>query len=299
MKHLMVIIFIGFLSLPVSAQERIRNPFLWKVTKGEQEFYLFGTIHLAEPELQLLPKSLVKVLNTSDRIYIEVPMDRATQRKATQLSLRRDHRSLKEILPSKLYHECDAYVRSLSSRMRLDSFDRMKIWALSSTLSGLKSHLMYPNLRPIDKIIYDYALSHHKKIQGIETIQEQLEIMDDFTLNEQILGLEATMDQLNGGEDLTKKLKAYYLKGKERELLAFMNRSMFQVPKYKKLEKKLLQRVLYDRNVRMAKRIKRVVAKSPKKHYLFAFGVMHFLGMRSVIGYLKVYGYRVERMMLK
>jgi len=296
MKRIMVLLGVMLFSLSLLAQGNIQNPFLWKVTKEHRQFYLFGTMHLAVPELQILPQSLTSIINQSDHIYIEVPMDVATQLKASKLSMREDGKPLKEILPSKLYHACDSYLKSLSPYMRLDFFDKMKIWAISSTLGGLKTHLAYPNLRPIDKIIYDYAKAHHKEVRGIETIEEQLGIMDTFTRQEQLLGLESTLDQLTTQEDLTDRLKSYYLQGESKPLLAFLNSTLYQIPKYKSLEDKLMQRLLYDRNVRMARRIDEVVAKAPHDRYLFAFGVMHFLGMKSVIGYLKTYGYRVERL---
>ena len=296
MKLFIIIIGILFSSILSLAQGNIQNPFLWKVTKEHRQFYLFGTMHLAEPELQILPQSLITVINDAQHIYVEVPMDVATQLKASKLSMREDGKRLKEILPPKLYQSCDDYLKSLSPYMRLDFFDKMKIWAISSTLLTLKSHLAYPNLRPIDKIIYDYAKAHHKAVQGIETIEEQLGMMNGFSQHEQILGLESTMAQLHAQEDLTAKLKAYYLQGESKPLLAFLESTMYQIPKYKPLEDKFMQILLYDRNIRMARRIDGVVAKAPHNRYLFAFGVMHFLGMKSVIGYLKTYGYRVERL---
>ncbi len=296
MKFFKIFIITVISTLLIFAQGSIRKPFLWKVSKGKSQFYLFGTMHLAEPELQILPQKLIKIINSSDHIYIEVSMDVETQRKAKSMAIRRDGKRLKDILPLKLYRDCDDYIRGLSPHRRLDFFDKMKIWAVSSTITTLKSHLQYPDLRPIDKIIYDYARSHKIDIQGVEKIEEQLGIMDNFSKKEQIISLEASLKQLTSKEDVVGKLKAYYLKGESDPLLAFMNSNMFQVPQYKKLEEKFMQALLYDRNVRMAKRIDTIVKYKPQKQYLFAFGVMHFLGMKSVIGYLKTYGYRVERL---
>ncbi len=296
MKFFRIVILTVITTLLIFAQGSIKKPFLWKVSKGEGQFYLFGTMHLAEPELQILPEELIKIINSSDRIYLEVAMDVATQLKASAMALRSDKKRLQDILPPKLYHDCDAYIRKLSPHMRLDFFDKMKIWAVSSTITTLKSHLKYPNLRPIDKIIYDYARSHKIDIRGVEKIEEQLGIMDGFTEEEQIISLDASLKELEEKEDSIAQLKAYYLKGESDPLLKFMESSMFQLPQYTKLEERFMQALLYDRNVRMAKRIDTIVKYQPQKQYLFAFGVMHFLGMKSVIGYLKTYGYRVERL---
>ncbi|NPA27681.1 MAG: TraB/GumN family protein, partial [Epsilonproteobacteria bacterium] len=40
-------------------------------------------------------------------------------------------------------------------------------------------------------------------------------------------------------------------------------------------------------------RIDKIVSKNPNKAYLFAFGIMHFLGQKSVIELLQSKGYNV------
>jgi len=101
---------------------------------------------------------------------------------------------------------------------------------------------------------------------------------------------------LNGTQDFVDELKQHYLSGDAKKVMGFIESTMFQIPKYQKLEEKFMQRVLYDRNVNMAKRIDAVLKKNSQKQYLFAFGVMHFLGEKSVIEYLEDYGYSVKRL---
>ena len=56
-----------------------------------------------------------------------------------------------------------------------------------------------------------------------------------------------------------------------------------------------MQVLLYDRNVRMVQRIEALLKEDPTKRYLFAFGVMHFLGQKSVVEHLGCKGYSVNR----
>jgi uncharacterized protein YbaP (TraB family) len=67
------------------------------------------------------------------------------------------------------------------------------------------------------------------------------------------------------------------------------------MPKYKKMEEKFMNLLLYDRNIKMAKRIEKIVSKESKKEALFAFGVMHFLGKKSIIEILQSHGYKIKR----
>ncbi len=295
MKILKIFILLHLSTILLLSQGNINKPFLWKVTKNKQEFYLFGTMHLQVPQLQILPKALVEIIKDSDEVYTEIPMDITTQLKASRLVMRNDNKKLKDILPKELYKEVQWYLYKVNPKLSISLFDKMKVWGVSSTLTSLKTQLKYPNMRAIDKIIYDYSKSKGKRVHGIETIEEQLTIMDRFTRGEQIISLEQALIQLNEKRDYTNELKEYYLKGESKSLIAFIESMMFKMPKYQKLEKKFMRLLLYNRNIIMAQRMDAILKKEPTKRYLFAFGVMHFLGKKSVIEYLKSYGYSVKR----
>ena len=295
MKILKIFILLPLTTILLLSQDNINKPFLWKVIKNKQEFYLFGTMHLQVTELQILPKPLVKVIKNSDEIYTEIPMDITTQLQARKLAMRNDNKKLRDILPKELYIEIKWYLYRVNPKLNISLFDNMKVWAVSSLLTSLKTQLKYPNMRAIDKIIYDYAKSKKKSVHGIESIEEQLGIMDRFTRAEQTIALEQALMQLNEKRDYNNELKEYYLKGESKALIGFIESVLFKIPKYHKLEEKFMNLLLYNRNMVMAKRIDAIFKKEPKKSYLFAFGVMHFLGKKSVIEYLKSYGYSVDR----
>ena len=80
-----------------TANEGIKYPFLWEVKKGEQTFYLFGTMHLGDPKLQILPKALKETIDKSDEVRTEIPMDASFQMKSAVLMLRSDNKGLQEI----------------------------------------------------------------------------------------------------------------------------------------------------------------------------------------------------------
>jgi uncharacterized protein YbaP (TraB family) len=296
MRLLHILILSLTFTLTTFANSAIKNPFLWEVTKDKEHFYLFGTMHLSDPDLQVLPLELKNIIKSSDTVYTEIPMDFSTQLKAVRYILRKDNKTLKEILPQKLYSDSEAYVKRVNPSLSLMPFEKMKIWALASTLTSLEHQLKYPTLKAIDKVIYDYAQNQKIKVAGIETLEEQFGLMDSFSLEEQIITLESTLMYLNGSRDFVDELKQHYLSGDGKKVMKFIESTMFQIPKYQKLEEKFMQRMLYDRNLNMAKRIDRVIKKNSQKQYLFAFGVMHFLGKKSVIEYLEEYGYSVKRL---
>ena len=270
--------------------------FLWKVQKGAQTSYLFGTMHLANPALQELPWGMKKVIDRCDGgVFTEVPMTLSTQMKSAMLMLRSDTKPLKTLLPKPLYRRAQGYLRQLDPRLSVARYDRMKIWAFATTLASLENQLKYPLLPPIDTVVYRYAKNKHRPIGGIETVKEQIGALDSFTQKEQLLMLEGTLDSLEKEKHYALEMKRLYLHGNAAQLLSFIRRTTYAVPRYRFLEKKFMDRLLYDRNDRMAKRVLALLRAHPKQCYFFAFGVMHFLGEKSVIEILRRAGYRVTR----
>ena len=287
-------LLLTFIVLSV-ANESIKNPFLWEVKKGEQTFYLFGTMHLGDPKLQMLPFSLKTAIDKSDEVRTEIPMDASLQMKSVTLMMRSDNKSLHEIIPRTLYKRTEKYIQHINPQMNLVPFDKMKVWALSTVTAMLENQLKYPMLQAIDAEIYSYAQSKGKVVGGIETIEEQISAMDMFSQKEQIMGLESTLDYLEQNSDFMEEMKSLYMQGDEEKMMSFIEGTMFKIEKYKSFEEKFMKILLYDRNIRMAKRIESLVKKDPLKRYLFAFGVMHFLGQKSVVEYLVHQGYSVSR----
>jgi len=103
MKLFKLLTLLLTLTIFTAANEGINHPFLWEVKKGEQTFYLFGTMHLGDPKLQGLPKALKVAIDKSDEIRTEIPMDASLQMKSAALMMRSDNKSLQEIIPKPLY----------------------------------------------------------------------------------------------------------------------------------------------------------------------------------------------------
>jgi len=287
--------FLAFTSVTFG-EGTIKNPFLWEVSKkGIKNFYLFGTMHLQESAFSVLPPRLKYAIDMSDEVRTEIPMDMQTQMQSIELMSRGDQKSLRDILSDDLYRKAELYLKNINPELNLVPFDKMKIWALSAMLSMLENQMKNVQLPSIDQTIYSYAHKTGKGIDGIETVNEQIASMDKLNLQEQILSLESTLEYMDENDDYTQEMIDLYLGGDEKRMMQFLEGMMFQKVKYKQFEKKFMQVILYERNDLMFNRIEALIKKRPAKHYVFAFGVMHFLGKESIIEKLKFRGYEVKR----
>ncbi|MDD3592671.1 MAG: TraB/GumN family protein [Sulfurovum sp.] len=294
MLQLVWILLTGTVLASTSSSE-IKAPFLWHLSKGNTEFYLFGTMHLSDPSLQVLPEALGKALSRADAVYTEISMESAEQFNATRVMQREDGKTLQSTLPAPLYQRSVAYLKSLNPTLNMQPFEKLKLWAFAATLQFLEAQLNHPLLPVIDAVIYQRAKKEGKEVGGIETIQEQLAAMEALSEREQLLMLEATLDYLEQNRDYVMTMQKLYRSGDEKALMAYLTSMMFQEEKYRALEERFMQLILYDRNAHMAQRILQKVKENPQKIYLFAFGVMHFLDRGSVTELLEKEGFEAVR----
>lgn len=295
MRIVTIVLLLVLSTLISCAEVSLKNPFLWKVEKDKQVSYLFGTMHVADPALSHLPLKLKEALAQSDGVRTEIDMHFMNQLKMSQLMLRKDGKTLKTLLPKALYKRTEAYLKRINPALDLTPFAQLKIWALAATLEFLENQLKYPNLKVIDDLVFMYGEEHNKSVGGIETIEEQVGYFDAFTLEENLLMLESILDFLDKEHNYMQKMKNLYIEGEAQPLLEYAH-EQFKKSKYKTLEKKFMEVLLYNRNKVMAERIDNLLKENREKSYLFAFGVMHFLDKKSVIEYLEQYGYKVTRM---
>jgi len=89
-------------------------------------------------------------------------------------------------------------------------------------------------------------------------------------------------------------MKKLYIEGNGEKLIAFTNQQFGQ-DKYKKVEEKFMQVLLYNRNKSMVQSMVTLLKTDTKKGYFFAFGVMHFLDKKSIVEELINHGYTVKR----
>src|SRR5687767_1251819 len=60
---------------PVSA---VKTPFLWRI-EGPVPSYLYGTIHVPDAQVTVLPPAVEKAFASSAAVFTEIPMDGALQ----------------------------------------------------------------------------------------------------------------------------------------------------------------------------------------------------------------------------
>ena len=241
---------------------------LWKIDNGDGGVsYLFGTIHSEDPSVSTLPAVVEKAFMDSDQLVLEVVLDTSMMIYTSKAMLFTDGNRLSSVLGQQLFRKAASAMEERGIPELL--LDRMKPWAVATALA-------MPEMRTgmfLDYVLYTRAQEEGMPIHGLETVQEQIGIFEDMSVEDQVAMLEETLQQRDLMEGIfTDLLQAYRARDLARlvrineELMASGNR---------KLAEDLRARLINERNYRMADRLSAYLGAG---NVFVAVGALHLPG---------------------
>ncbi|MCS6928115.1 MAG: TraB/GumN family protein [Saprospiraceae bacterium] len=138
---------------------------------------------------------------------------------------------------------------------------------------------------PLDEALWMYALNKGKSITGLETFEEQLEVLRRIPLEDQLKSLTYFLKHYRRQRERLKAMLRWYQEGNIRSLYQASRRDA----------RWLRRPLLLERNVRMAKRF----AEIAHRQSLFgAVGAAHLAGGKGMLRLLKQAGFRIKPILL-
>ena len=292
--------FIGpilmLLGAPVSvaALDEAQAPLLWQI-EGAVPSYLFGTIHVADPRVLSLPDRVESAFQAAEVVYTEIPLDTSVQLGMAESAVLPEGGRLEEILDPDTVERINRYLSDVAPGLTIAPLSQLKVWALATTLQLLESQMKHPG-KALDMELYGRADALGKEVGGLETVAEQLELMDGLNFERQVRLLEGTLDYLEqarvDGVDVVADLIDAYLNGDIDRLGHTLNEYLDDPLEH---DSPLLERFITARNRKMAERIDKLLESDPGRRYFFAVGAGHFWGDQSLPQLLRDRGYTVRR----
>lgn len=255
---------------------------LWQIDKpGVEPSHLFGTIHVSDPAVVDLPQPVSQALQESDIYVMEARLDGPEMLTFAQEMFFRDGRQLGDLIDSDLYSRLEKLLGRYSiPPMAVQS---LKPWAAFMTLN------MPPDSGiPLDLVLMQKAREHGLKVDGLETVAEQAAVFESLSLQTQVELLRDSIchyDVLQGDMDDMKQL---YLRRDLAGLFSYHNKYHLQTGQG---YRKLMKRLLWDRNRIMADRMQPLLNKG---NAFVAIGAMHLPGDKGVLSLLEEAGYTVK-----
>ena len=281
----LLVVAVGFAAAG-DAPVKFSKGLLWKIEKSNtRPSYIFGTIHLDDVRVTDLPAPVKETFSRSRSFTLEMIIDEASTQKFATSMLLEDGDDLKTLLGEPLFAKTTEAMREYGMSSEITA--RFKPWALMLTL-------ILPKTRQgiiVDEVLYQQALQQHKSVHQLENIEEQISVFDGLPMEIQVGLLKQTVDHRDLIPGMMEDSIKAYLK---RDLGAMweINNSMMEDATDKNLNEAFLQRVLYDRNQRMAERVQPRLAEGGA---FIAVGALHLYGEKGVLSLLQSRGYRVTR----
>jgi uncharacterized protein len=277
---------------PVMAQDAAAaeagKPALWVLRDADSTIYLFGTVHLLRPETVWNSPVVDQAFNSADQIWFEIenPDDQAAAIPLVQ----RYGIDRETPLSSRLNAEELVQLNTMAEAMGMSGpmLEPMRPWLAALTLSVAPlTKAGYDPESGVELVFRARALEAGKPISGLETIEEQLQVLSGMSEDAQMAFLRSVISDFeNATVELDRLVEAWAV-GDVETLEAI------GVTPMREESEPFYQALLVKRNANWAGQIDTMM--DGEGVIFIAVGSAHLAGDDSVQVMLEQRGYTVER----
>lgn len=285
------------LALPAAAQDKpepTQKPFLWMI-EGETPSFLYGTVHVPDERITTLPPVVIEAIDACDALLCELKMDMASQMAAAGKMMIPGGKSLKDVIPADLYQRLEAHMKKKGLPLA-PPFTQMKPAVVAGQVQMLDFMKdMMRGKKALDQLLYEKAQKAGKKVDGLETAEEQIAAFDALDGVEM---LRQTLDQeekaAGEGKKAMEQLLELYLAGDLEKIEAMYAQQMAEAPP--EFREVFERELVVGRNKKMAERISARLKEEPGTSYFFAVGTLHYPGEEGLLKLLEAAGHKLRRL---
>ena len=268
--------------------------FLWEVARQDGRggvAHLLGSVHMAEDTLTLDP-AVDRALAEADTLVLEIDPRELDPTHMAELAVEKgsfsDGRTLDQLLTPASWTALQK--RLAREDLPVASFQGMEPWYVLLTLQMMALQREgYDVGQGVETSLTESATQTGKPMQGLETVEQQLDMMSDLPLDLQVRQLEEFLHDEGGGGDISTLIDAWHRGDAallEQEVFGELARDSSLLPYF--------ELFYFDRNDRMARGIATRVDTGGR--WFVAVGAAHVVGARGVPSLLAQHGYRVRRL---
>jgi uncharacterized protein len=246
---------------------------LWSFQHPEgKPSLLFGSMHIRDERVYKFCDSLYPLIRQADVYVGEMDLTDLPQRAAEQ------GYNMAAFFRPAAYSKARKQILK-SFKLDIDRYAHLHPLMIMSAIS--QSVLDNDHAVSLDEHLWNFAQENQLTLQGLETIQEQMEILHSIkpdSLYKQIKDISSQPKKLRKFSD---RAIEYYTRGDIHQLYQLTKSSMHELRKL----------IIYDRNRLM---IDRILTFDPDVHYFITVGAGHLSGSSGIISGLRKSGYKVS-----
>lgn len=267
-----------------SSSYALAAPALWSATKGEQQLWLFGSVHLADARLGDLPSPLLQRLAQSEQLYLEVDPDTITPALLAPYLTLADNETWQARLGKPLATELEQHIDKLG----LAQLKQLAPWFAAMQLSQINAQrLGFSSSQGVDMQLLRLAKQQQVPVTGLEPPTLVFELLSSLPGRQ--LEQDFVRHTLAEQEQLARQLDRLlttWQSGDEQALMALLHDE--QSPE---LSAFIEQELLLARNQHWLAKLKQ---QAPQKA-LLVVGALHLYGEHGLLQLLQQAGYQVKK----
>lgn len=263
---------------------------LWRVRSETNTIYLVGSIHIMRSDAYPLAAVIETAFASSEAAVFEVDLSAAggaeTALGAVAATMLSGGRTLRDVVSPQTYELTRQ--RLEAAGLSVAATERMRPWMVASTLALAELRRAgYSPADGVDQYFQRRAASAGKRVEGLESVRDQLELFADLTPEEDEAFLVQTLRELESVIPMVDELIGHWQAGRVAEVESFLAEGYEDFPE-------LFDRLVADRNRIWLARIEGLLAGSERAFVVV--GALHLVGDEGLVALLRAKGYQVEQL---
>ena len=264
---------------------------VYAVRSDEVTLYLTGSIHVLREDDYPLPAVLSEVYGKSDALIMEIDLDDLDPLESAalirSLAMAPNGSDLRSLMGEASFNR--SMESALALGIDLERFGEVRPWfAALMVLEWSLRKAGYSPENGVEQHFLRQAIADKKPIEGLETMEQQLNIFASLSDAEQGLFLEKTLAELDQLTDEIDKLLVAWKTGDDGVLETLLLDSFDEFPE-------LFDELVDQRNQAWDRQLTEIL-RHGAKDYMVIVGALHLLGERGVIELLRQRGFEVRRL---
>ncbi|NJN48179.1 MAG: TraB/GumN family protein [Candidatus Competibacteraceae bacterium] len=274
---------------PAAPADETNRYLFWKVEGAPGTAYLLGSIHVGTPDMYPLSKAITQAFTNADTLVVEINLLDVDPTSTNLLFTRKGLYQGKGTLESRLEPQTWQLLIAATKRYNLPlvMLRQQKPWLAALTLTTwVFQQEGYNAELGVDQHFLNQAETSHDIVE-LESLEQQLNIFDQFSPAEQEDFLLKTLQEISQGGEYLQALKSAWKGGDTAAINELINATL-------QTNSDIYQRLITERNKTMTARI--IELLNQEKISFVVVGAGHLVGEHSIVQELAEKGYKVERL---
>jgi uncharacterized protein YbaP (TraB family) len=263
---------------------------VWAIHGEHNTVYLAGSVHQLKASDAKLPAAFDRAYAGSQAIVMELAIDKLDPMETANWML--EHGMLKEGTTLRATIGEDRYRRVTTEATRLgvpmEAVDQLEPWVLALQLLELQyMQLGFDPEQGVEQQLEHRAQADGKPISGLETLNEQLGVLQGMSYSDQTRFLDLVVTEMHDVESETQSVVGAWRSGDSAKLAALLGEEYKSFPA-------LYRTLVAQRNSRWVPQIEKLLHAN--QDYFVVVGALHLVGDGGLLELMRRDGFKPENL---